>query len=303
MKKVFAFYAFACAILFVSLTAIFMLIDVHHYLGGTSNSDGIESINTQEPDPPPFTFEEFVSENARELRPLRRRGMSPMGDSFSIPKLLKGYVYTVHRPATLYDDQDFENAQKETLPAGGLFKLTDIRYRFMDKEWIYAVDVKYGRTIISVYMREIEVPETDFYGERPPQDVMDKREAQHAAIEERKKEEEGRIRKAYDDAVLAYRQAEANRNPFSGLTRSINAAVSRISKIGSNGLALSSLLAALITAFIAVFLGTGTWLKQSRAWESDFTIDDLEGNERGSDYYEEDPETAEADQKTGYTPF
>ena len=302
MKKVFAFYAFACAILFVSLTAIFMLIDVHHYLGGAEDSDGTGSLNAQEQDPPPFPFEEFVAENAREIHPFLR-GRPPMGNSSSTPKLLKGYVYTVHRPATLYDDPDFENAQTETLPAGGLFKLTDVRYRFMEKEWVYAVDVKYGRNLISVYMRENEVPETDFYGETPPQDVIEKREARLAAIESRKKEQEEKVRQAYDDAVLAYRQAEANRNPFAGLTRSVDAVVSRISQIGSNGLALSSLLAALITAFIAVFLGTGTWLKQSRAWESDFTSDDLEGNERGSDYYEEDPETGEPEQDTRYTPF
>jgi hypothetical protein len=284
MNKVLIFYFFACAMMFVCLGAVFTIIDIGQYLGISNESRNTEQRTDPMPEAPPFTLEEFRDEQWKPSREIAPR--------FKPPKHIYGYMYRVSAPVLLYNDLDFENAYIETLDTGGIFKLENTILQ-TDKSWVYFVQVSNGRRNYNMYMREEQVPATEYYGQSPPQARIKIHEDISRNLELRAAQHVTELQNAYDVALASYRVAETERNPKNPIVENIKSAISGLSSIDSSGVLTAVIAAAVITLIIAFTLGSFTWLRNTRAWESDISIDDIAGNERGADYFEQEEEEGE----------
>jgi hypothetical protein len=287
MNKILVFYFFVCAVMFLCLTAIFTIADIGQYL--LPKDDTVPKNTALEPasqEPPPYTFEEF-----------RRNYRSPgTRIGLPVPKLIQGYMYAVSAPILLYDQLDFDTAYSETLPTGGVFQFDQL---ILQKDsWVYRVTVSNGRRNYEMYLRDDTLPQTRFYGRLPSQKKMAHFQERQERSEQykRDKEKAGKaLQSAYELAIEQYYAAEAKRHPKNPIIEALRTVQARLETVDSEGVLFSGMIAALLTLFIAVFLGTFTLLRNTRAWEGDLSFDDLRGEDRGADYYEENSKDDNAD--------
>ena len=280
MNKILVFYFFACAVMFLCLTAIFTIMDASQYIiPSEGDITAKKSVESHVSEPPPYTIEEF----RLHYRPSETRFRFP------VPKLLNGFMYSVSAPVLLYDQLDFEAAYTETLPAAGVFRLE--QSLMQDRSWVYRVIVSNGRRNYQMYVRDDTLPATDFYGRLPgPKKMAQYQEQQDSRerYERGKEEDETELQKAYELAIASYYAAEAKRNPKNPILESLKTVQASLAEVDSNGILFSAMAAGFLTLGIAFLLGSVTWLRNTRAWEGDISFDDVSGGERGSDYYEDD---------------
>lgn len=287
MSKFFAFYMVACLILFASLTGIFTAGNVHTYFIEEAEQSTLDSVDTPIDDrPAPFTIQEFRAAYSTDLK-IR---VAP-------PPLLRGYMYQTTNPVVIYDSTNFEEARQETLPAGGVFDLnSSTGYQGV---WTHTILVSDGRRTYEMFMKHADLGPHDFYGPRP--DLANVQRLTESHI--RAKNEMARIRAEseaqYAAAIERYWEADALRNPESPFRALLGETQSRFAQMDGGGIIFSAILAGIITLLVAFFLGSFSWLRATRVWESDFYIDDLEqAEEQGTD--EEQPPEDDTDEYAQY---
>ena len=282
MNKIVVFYIFVCILMFTCLTSLFSALRIEQYLpietASAVDSTVAKSVSEVVP---PFTLEEFS-------RSYRRGGEIRV--KIRLPELFDRYMYSVSNAVQIYDRLDFGNARVESLRSGGVF-LVEQAIPQDDDSWVYVIQVNDGRRNYQMYVPEASVESAQFYGQRPPDHQIEIRKEIRRSTEEQSIAQTQALEMAYEQALLDYHAFEARRHPTNHFAGYLKSTWSELSSIKASGMMISAALAGVITLFVAFFLGTVTWLRNSRAWEADVTFDDV--GERGADYYEDDEEIEE----------
>ncbi|MFP6583129.1 MAG: hypothetical protein VCD00_11325 [Candidatus Hydrogenedentota bacterium] len=286
MSKFFAFYMVASLILFASLTGIFTATNVHTYFMEEAEEKTSDAVDTPIDDrPAPFTIEEFQA------------AYPTVNKIVYAPPLLRGYLYQTNNPVVIYESTDFEEARQETLPAGGVFDLTSSRgYQGV---WTHTILVSDGQRTYEMFMKHADLGLHDFYGPRPDIATVQRLTEQHMRANNEMARRRDEAEAQYVAAVARYWEADALRNPESEFRAFIGKTQSRVAQLDGSGMTFSVILAGIITLLMAFFLGSFSWLRGTRVWESDFYIDDLEQAEE-PDTDEEPPREEETDDDAQY---
>lgn len=311
MKKVYIFHIVTSLLLFTSLAVIYIMVsksDLFSF-GGNLSSEGasaeirpvLPSTSKGEavPGAPPFTLEEFVAHNRSKMI---RGGSTRLNSHKSkLPVLMKEYLYTPGLPVSMYDSENLDVANEETLPGDGIFYLRE--HVRQGEGLVYEVLVsKYGRDY-TMYIPEDSLKFAEFYGSRPPFKVVQEYEARRAALKEIAEQRSATLQASYEAAIDDYWAAEAKRN--AGFFGFLNWSTIQASVQGKNDIGVYVAVGAAMVFVFAFMLVLVVRFRRYRPWERDVTFDDITDNEPE---LEMSPEVSvavepEAEEYPSYSPF
>lgn len=276
MSRYFVFYLFACIVLFVSLTGLLAALNVHtHFVEVTDESKQPEANSEVVEQEPPFTLEEYAV----------YRG-SAADISAPPPPLMAKYLYVAPHPIPIYDSNDFATARVETLPTNGVFEL--LTSRFQKDQWIHSILVSNGRENYYMFMKHKDAGAPTFYGDGPPPHKLDEFTKRTERFEVKQTQRREQLQTEYAAAVDRYWQAESLKNPKNPFRESVKNAQARLARMDNGRILFAAMIAGVITLLTAFFLGTISYLRASRVWESDFGFDDISNESEELDENEVD---------------
>lgn len=281
MSRYFVFYLFACIVLFASLTGLLAALNVHtHFIDQPDEAETPETSNEVAEREPPFTLKEFAA----------YRG-STADISAPPPPLMAKYLYVAPHPIPIYDSNDFESARVETLPTNGVFELLTSRLQI--DQWIHSILVSNGRENYYMFMKHNDAGSPTFYGDGPPAHILDEFTKRTERFEAKQTQRQQKLETEYAAAVDRYWQAEALKNPKNPFRESVKNAQSQLARMDNGRILFAAMVAGVITLLTAFFLGTISYLRATRVWESDFGFDDISGESEEPDENEYDGEPEE----------